>query len=473
MTLSRRTLLTAAAGSLGSLAAGCSTRPASDPMTRGMPAAGQGSAADDVTGPYDPRRAEGTAIHALFINNTYSQVLREDLAAFTALTGIEVRTTLLPEEEYFDRVTIALVSGLPDVDVFMTGAYMVWQYGPPGWMEDLDPWLANPSATGEDYDLDDLLPHLQDALRWDFTLGEPVGGGGRWALPWWWESNVLAYRADVFDRLGLHPPETFAKLEDTARVTDAHMKVEQPGEGYGLAVRGSLSWATVQAGFMTQFTREGGRDFTIRGGHLAPAVDSPVSVDFHRRWAAMVREAGPRRWSEYNYQNCTYDLGSGRAAMMYDATSVGLPLDAPRASAAAGLLAWSPGPAGPDGDLSSNLWVSSLAMSSRSQQKMAAWLFLQWATGKKHARFAALRNCADPVRHSVLADGAYRDALSVHRGYLETQDAVRDTTRITFTPQPYFFDATTAWAGALQDMVGGADVPGALAALADRMRRRA
>ena len=52
--------------------------------------------------------------------------------------------------------------------------------------------------------------------------------------------------------------------------------------------------------------------------------------------------------------------------MMYDATSVGLPLDASGASAAAGLLAWSPGPAGPDGDLSSNLWVSSLAMSSRS-----------------------------------------------------------------------------------------------------------
>ena len=100
-----------------------------------------------------------------------------------------------------------------------------------------------------------------------------------------------------------------------------------------------------------------------------------------------------------------------------------------------------------------NLWVSSLAISSRSQQKMAAWLFLQWATGKQHARFAALRNCADPVRRSVLEDGAYRDAVSVHRGYLETLDAVRDTTRITFTPQPYFFDATTAWAGALQDVV--------------------
>ena len=329
MTLSRRALLTGAAGTFGALTAGCTLWPAHDRVDHVVPAAGQGSAADDITGPYDRRRADGAAIHALFINNTYSKVLREDLPAFTALTGIEVRTTLLPEEEYFDRVTTALVSGLPDVDVFMTGAYMVWQYGPPGWMEDLDPWLANPSTTAEDYDVDDLLPHLQDALRWDFTLGEPVGGGGRWALPWWWESNVLAYRADVFERLGLHPPETFAELEEVARVTDAQMKLEQPGQGYDLAVRGSLSWATVQAGFMTAFTREGGRDFTVRGGHLAPVVDSPVSVDFHRRWTAMVREAGPRRWSEYNYQNCTYDLGSGRAAMMYDATSIGLPLDAP------------------------------------------------------------------------------------------------------------------------------------------------
>ena len=297
MTLSRRTLLAAAAGTLGALTAGCSLRPADDQVDHLGPASGHGSAADDITGPYDRRRAEGAAIHALFINNTYSQVLREDLAAFTAQTGIEVRTTLLPEQEYFDRVTTALVSGLSDVDVFMTGAYMVWQYGPPGWMEDLDPWLANPSATAADYDVDDLLPHLQDALRWDFTLGEPVGGGGRWALPWWWESNVLAYRADVFERLGLRPPETLAELEEVARVTDAQMKVDQPGQGYGLAVRGSLSWATVQAGFMTAFTREGGRDFTTRGGHLAPAVDSPTSVGFHPvgpRWCAKPARVGGR-----------------------------------------------------------------------------------------------------------------------------------------------------------------------------------
>jgi len=470
VTLSRRALLAAAAGTLGALAAGCSGRPAEDLF---RPAAGYGSAADEITGPYDRRRAQGTTIHALLINNTYSQVLRQDLATFTALTGVEVRTTLLPEDTYFDRVTTAVVSGLPDVDVFMTGAYMVWQYGPPGWMEDLDPWLANPSVTSAEYDVDDLLPQLQDALRWDFTLGEPVGNGGRWALPWWWESNVLAYRADVFDRLGLRPPETFAELEEIARVTNDHLAAQRPGEGYGLAVRGSLSWATVQAGFMTQYTREGGHDFTIIDGHLAPAVDSPLSIDFHRRWASMVRDAGPRRWSEYNHQNCTFDLGAGRAAMMYDATSVGLPLNVPGASEVAGKLAWSPGPAGPRGELSANLWVSSLAMSSRSERKLAAWLFLQWATGKAHARFAALRNCADPVRRSVLDDGAYRDALSVHRGYVETLDAVRDTTRITFTPQPHFFDATTAWAGALQDIVGGADAQSTLIALADRMRRRA
>jgi len=445
-------------------------RPATHPLDHGRPTAGFGGAADEVTGPFDQRRAEGTSIHALLLRNHFSRVLREDLARFTELTGIEVRTTLLPEDTYFDQVTTALVSGLADVDVFMTGAYMIWQYGPPGWLEDLDPWLSNPSATHDGYDIGDVLPHLQHAMRWNFTLGEPVGRGGRWALPWWWESNVLAYRADVFHRLGLHPPETFEELEETARITDAHMAVQQPGEGYGLAVRGSLSWASVQAGFMTQYAREGGQDFTVREGHLAPAVDSPLSVDFHRRWTSMVREAGPRRWSEYNYQNCTYDLGLGRSAMMYDATSVGLPLNIPGGSPVAGELAWSPGPAGPDGNLTSNLWVSALAMSSRSKHKLAAWLFLQWATGKTHTRSAALRHCTDPVRRSVLEDPAYRDAASVHRGYLDT---VIDTTRITFTPQPSFFDTTTAWAGALQAMVSGAEVESTLATLAERMRRRA
>ena len=37
------------------------------------------------------------------------------------------------------------------------------------------------------------------------------------------------------------------------------------------------------------------------------------------------------------------------------------------------------GPAGPDGSYATNLWTWSLAMNSASKNKLAAWLFIQWA----------------------------------------------------------------------------------------------
>lgn len=467
MSLTRRALLAAAA--TGASLSGCGLLPGSE-----APASlerAPGSAADDVTGAFSWRRAEGSTIRLLLADAACSRALREDLDAFTARTGVSVQTTSLPEATYFDDVTRQLVSGLPDVDVFMTGAPMVWQYAPPGWMEDLDPWFTNASATSPEYDQDDLLPDALGALRWDTVLGHFTGSGPLWALPLSWETSVLAYRTDVLDRLGVRPPDSFAELEEVSRAAGALMARTVDG-GYGLAVRGDRSWATVQAGMVTQHAREGGRDFRLRDGHLVPDLRSGVSVDFHRRWSSMVRDSASPRWGRQTHEECVADLGSGLAALSYDTTAALLPVDASRASAAAGRLAFSPGPAGPGADLTSNLWVWSLAVSSRSEHKLASWLFLQWASGREHVRWSALRRGVAPVRTSVLEDGAYRDSLSRHPGYLDAVDAVLPRTRLTFTPQSFFFGTANAWAGAVQDMVAGSGVVVSLNTLTARMRQR-
>ena len=477
MTMTRRALLAATAAGAGLAATGCSPLTALTALTAGQgpePASvreRRGNRAEDVTGAFRWRRAQGSRLRVLLADAPSSRALREHLGTFTAKTGITVETTVLPEAEHFDEVTRQLVSGLPDVDVFMTGAPMVWQYAPPGWMEDLDPWAENPSATAPDHEPDDLLPETVSALRWDSVLGHFVGTGPLWAVPLTWETSVLAYRTDVLGRLGLRPPETFADLEEVSRATAAHLAGTVEG-GYGLAVRGDRSWATVQTGMATQYAREGGRDYTVRAGHLVPDVTSPRSVDFHQRWSAMVRESASPRWGAQTQRECVADLGSGLAAMAYDTTAALLPLDDPALSATAGRLGFSPGPRGPGSDHTSNLWVWSLAVSSRSEHKLASWLFLQWAGGHEHVRWSATRHGIAPVRTSVLEDGAYRSSLAGHPGYLEAVDAVRPRTRITSTPTPSYFGTANAWAGAVQDMVSGSSAAASLEALAERMRQR-
>lgn len=417
--------------------------------------------ASEVTGPFDWRAAQGTTLNLLQTPHPYQQSLQPLLAEFMQLTGITVNTDLVPEADYFTKLNTELAGGTGKHDVFMLGAYFIWQYGPPGWVEDLAPWLANSSATNAEYDFEDIYEGLRTSTRWDFTLGSALGTGGQWAIPWGFENNVVAYNKAYFDQRKITLPDTFDNFIQLAiDLTDRSQN------RYGIATRGSKSWATIHPGFMTQFVREGARDYEFSGGELRAAMDSDAAVAFTEKWIEMQRLAGPTSWTTYDYPNATGDLGDGKAMMVYDADSATYPKNKRGASAQAGNLGWYPGPAGPGGNYSTNLWTWSLAMNSMSKNKLAAWLLIQWVTGKE-ALSKAVRGgiFADPVRKSVF-DGVFKQQLGGMPGYLETFEAVIGSSKIQFTPQKKFFDTTEDWAVALQDIYGGASARSRLASLA-------
>ncbi|GAA4102509.1 sugar ABC transporter substrate-binding protein [Actinomadura miaoliensis] len=433
----------------------------------GSSSGGGGSAANEVTGAFDWKRAKGKTIKALLNKHPYSDALIADLKAFSDLTGIQVKYDVFPEDNYFDKLTVDLSSGRASYDVFMLGAYMVWQYGPPGWLEDLGPWMRNASATNAEWDPDDFYPNLLQADQWSLKNGAPLGQGGQYALPWGWESNVVAYNTEVFSKLGLKPAETFDELRELA----ATIKQKAPGAGfdgmYGIAVRGSRSWATIHPGFMTMYSRYGLKDFVSEGGKLRPAMNDPKAVEFAANWAKMIRDGGPPSWTSYTWYQCSSDLGARKAAMMFDADTAAYFQAVEGASPASGKIAFHPGPKGPDGSLATNMWVWSLGMNAKSDNKAAAWLFLQWATGKEHLRKAAVEhNQVDPVRKSISEDAAYKDKMKKIPGFLDTFEQVVNQTKIQFTPQTQFFDATTSWAASLQEIYSGKDAKGVLDGLA-------
>jgi multiple sugar transport system substrate-binding protein len=93
-------------------------------------------------------------------------------------------------------------------------------------------------------------------------------------------------------------------------------------------------------------------------------------------------------------------------------------------------------------------------MSSFSQQKDAAWYWLQWATSKQHDLFGAVKmQAVDPARTSVWDDAGFKARMKDSPGYLEQFQQSAHGAKIYFTPQPLFFNVTTDWAAALQQMV--------------------
>ena len=226
----------------------------------------------------------------------------------------------------------------------------------------------------------------------------------------------------------------------------------------GIVVRGSLNWATIHPGFMTMYASYGCEDYDE---NMIPQMNSPCAVEVTDKWAEMIRSAGPDAWTTYTWYQAGSDFGAGKAAMLFDADILGY-FQNQEGTAAEGVLgniAWAPGPLGPDGNLRTNIWIWSLAMNAGSRNKDASWLFMQWATGKEFLTTAAVDyTMVDPVRASIWENPDFQDKLAEQTGYLETFNTIiANDAQIQFTPQPLFFETTTEWAQALQDIYAGAD----------------
>ena len=182
-------------------------------------------------------------------------------------------------------------------------------------------------------------------------------------------------------------------------VTTAKALKDANPEMAGIAVRGSLNWATIHPGFMTMFSSYGCVDYDDEMKPQMATSARSRSPKWKFRWCNR-----PEAWTTYTWYQCGSDFGAGKAAMLFDADILGYFQNQPGTApeGVLGNIAWAPGPLGPDGSLRTNIWIWSLAMNAGSKHKDAAWYFLQWATGKDFLTTAAVDyTFVNPVRQSI------------------------------------------------------------------------
>jgi len=414
----------------------------------------------------------GKTVKLLLNKHPYVDAMIGDIEAFKSLTGMNVTYDIFPEDVYFDKVTAALSSKSDQYDAFMTGAYMTWTYGPAGWIEDLNTYIKDASKTSPAFNWEDVLPGLRSSTAWDGVAGSELGSGKakQWCIPWGYELNNIAYNRKIFDKVGVKPPQNLEEmLEVAAKIT------KDAGGPYGVGVRGSRSWASIHPGFLSAYSNFGQKDFEMEGGKLKAAMNTKASKDFHEKWVKMIQGSGPKNWSTYTWYQVGTDLGAGASGMIFDADILGYFMNGGE-NKERGNLGYAPFAANPAAKAPTpNVWIWSLAMSSFSKQKDAAWLFMQWATSVEHDLFGARKmDFVNPVRASVWKDNEFRDRIAKsYPGYLEQHDVSAPGAKIYFTAQPLFFDLTTEWAASLQKMVAKeVSVDEGLDKLADSINRQ-
>src|SRR5689334_12177625 len=163
---------------------------------------------------FDWQKYKGKTITLLLNKHPYADAMIADLPNFKQMTGMEVKYDVFPEDVYFDKVTAALSSRSTQHDAFMTGAYQTWQYGPAGWLVDMNEFIKDPAKTNPQYNWDDVLPNLRASTAWSGQPGAELGGPGshQWAIPWGFELNSITYNRTYFDQVGAQPPKDLSGL---------------------------------------------------------------------------------------------------------------------------------------------------------------------------------------------------------------------------------------------------------------------
>jgi multiple sugar transport system substrate-binding protein len=181
-------------------------------------------------------------------------------------------------------------------------------------------------------------------------------------------------------------------------------------------------------------------------------------------YQALDRDCGPIGVVGFNWYECQTNFMLGRAAIYVDTSTIAGKVNDPTVSHIADQVGYAVFPAGP-AVRRAPTFGDGLGIVPGSRQRTAAWLFLQWATGKSMQARQFIDGAGAPARSS-----AYEAAKAVPaRSPAEAEwlEAVSASRAIAYPAMPDIVavnEFRDIYGAALSNMLGGSDP-------ADELRR--
>ncbi|WP_425483254.1 ABC transporter substrate-binding protein [Aurantimonas aggregata] len=305
---------------------------------------------------------------------------------------IALNWVTLEENVLRQRVTTDIATSGGQFDVMTIGTYEV-----PIWAG--NDWLVPLENLGDDYDVDDILPPIREALSADGKL---------FAAPFYAESAMTLYRTDLFEAAGLEMPEspTWEFIEQAAKtISDANDDV------YGICLRGKPGWGENMA-FLGSMARSYGANYF--DADWQPQFESEGWKTAVDQYVRMLTEYGPPGAASNGFNENLSLFNQGRCAMWMDATVAASFVTDPDESQVAENVGFAPFPCGIENCPNNGanwLWAWSLAIPAGSQKAEAAETFIGWATSKAYLELVAEKegwaNVPPGTRTSLYENEAY------------------------------------------------------------------
>ena len=153
----------------------------------------------------DWKQFKGESVTVLLSKHPWQEQIEPLIPEFEELTGMKVKLKLLPENQYLTKVPADMEAGTFKFDVFMTQLYEAPKFCGENWLADLEPLINDSSVTDPNwYKYDDFFAGARDVAVIGNTYLSHIAITA--------ESQVLVYRKDILDELGISVPTTMDEL---------------------------------------------------------------------------------------------------------------------------------------------------------------------------------------------------------------------------------------------------------------------
>ena len=307
-----------------------------------------------------PTFAVADDLNVVLFSMPYTQGLAELEADFEAKTGHTVNIDVVGQDVFESRITLSFTGRTGDLDVVHTPVIQVQRWIEAGW---LHPITANVDAMDTK---DDILAGPLDAY---------LVNGERWALPFFAETGMMAYRTDLLAAAGFdRAPETWAEMLEAGAALKANdqaalaMRVA-PGQGFNMFV------------FPMVMRAYGGAFFADYPSDLTPNMNTAEALEGLNVYSTLMNDFGPQGIGNFNFGEVAAAMQSGQVAMIVDGTSIVAQSLDPEKSQYADQISIAAVPSGPEGR-SPAIAVHGLGVPADAPNPEASFAFIEWATSE-------------------------------------------------------------------------------------------
>jgi len=375
------------------------------------------------------KKYSGTKLEAILAKGPRGDNFQKYIKEFTELTGIQVESEQIPEQQQRQKCVIELASGKPSFDVVHLSYHVQKrQFEKAGWLADITPFMKDPTLTAPD-----LVESDFSAAGLSYAKNDK---GQMLSLPWSVDYFILYYNKEIFAKAGVQPPKTLDEMNKLAeKLTDAKTGIHGY-VGRGLKNANMTLW--------TNYFLNYGGEFLDKNGNIL--TDGPEAVEATKSYVAS-NKSSPPGVAGFNWMESLASFAQGRAAMWIDGVGWAPGVENPNSSRVVGKVGYTMVPAGPKGQYSAT-YGDGIGIPAACTKKEAAYLLCQWVVSKTQGARLVQAGGGVPFRNSILNDPDVQKGVTLPKEWFQS---VLDAAKISKLGLPVIIPVAE-----FRDLVGAA-----------------